>query len=230
MEALTITAWLRWGAVRRLLPSDARTVLEIGAGLGGTGAMLSRRYDYTGVEPDPISHAIAARRTSGKVKHERLEEHVGVYDLVCAFEVLEHIEDDVDALRRWREHSRRWLLMSVPMDPNRFGPADERVGHYRRYTRTSLIAALTAAGWEPAVVETYGFPAAYVLDTLRQRIAARGDGPEARLERTNASGRWLQPGSAGAPLTWAAALPFRLLQVPFRHGALGSGLVTLARR
>jgi hypothetical protein len=230
MQALTVTAWLRWGSLRGLLPRDAQTLLEIGAGLGGTGVMLSRRYAYTGLEPDAVSYATAARRTGGKVLQQRLEDHAGIYDIVCAFEVLEHIEDDVAALRRWREHSNRWLLLSVPMNPDRFGPADERVGHYRRYTRGSLIEALSTAGWKPTAIRTYGFPAGYVLDATRQVLAARSAKPEARLERTNASGRWLQPGAVAAPLTWSVALPFRALQSPFRHGDLGTGLVALAHR
>jgi hypothetical protein len=231
MQALTITAWLRWDNIRRVLPADARTLLEIGAGLGGTGAMLSRRYAYTGLEPDPLSYAIAARRIPGRVIQRRVEDHEGTYDIVCAFEVLEHIEDDRQALRLWREHSRSWLLLSVPMNPDHFGAADEHVGHYRRYTRASLASALSDTGWNARAIYSYGFPAGYVLDAARQRLAARvQQQPVSVLERTDASGRWLQPGDAFAPLTWAAALPFRLLQRPFRHSDLGTGLTALAHR
>ena len=231
MEALTITAWLRWDHVRRLLPSDARTVLEIGAGLGGTGVMLSRRYAYTGLEPDSISYEIAARRNAGRVLQERAEDHEGTYDLVCAFEVLEHIADDREALSLWRERSRKWLLISVPMNPDRFGPSDRHAGHYRRYTRDSLSRAFAESGWTPHTMYAYGFPAGNALEAVRQRVAAAGgEGSETMLERTNASGRWLQPGDALAPVTWAAALPFRLLQRPFRNSELGMGLVALAHR
>src|SRR3954470_10803721 len=99
MEPLTIRAWLRWDVVSRLMPSEVRSVLEIGAGLGSTGAMLAARYDYTGLEPDTVAQAEASRRTRGRVLNERAEDHAGSYDVVCAFEVLEHIEDDVEALR-----------------------------------------------------------------------------------------------------------------------------------
>jgi SAM-dependent methyltransferase len=231
MEALTLTAWLRWDRIRPLLPGDARTVLEIGAGLGGTGAMLSRRYAYTGLEPDPIAYSIAARRNPGRVLQQRVEDHEGMYDLVCAFEVLEHIEDDLQALRDWYSHSRKWLLLSVPMDPDRFGPADEHVGHYRRYTRATLATALSETGWSPGAIHAYGFPAGYVLDAARQRLAARIERqPDSMMERTHASGRWLQPRDAFAPVTWAAGLPLRLLQRPFGDSDLGTGLIALARR
>jgi SAM-dependent methyltransferase len=230
METLTVSAWLRWDRIRRLLPVRARTILEIGAGLGGTGVMLGRRYEYTGLEPDAASYAIAARRNPGRIVQQRVEDHEGCYDVVCAFEVLEHIQDDIEALCNWRERSREWLLISVPMNPTRFGPADERAGHYRRYTRESLSAALVEAGWTPTALDAWGFPAANLLEGIRQRLATRdGRESETMLERTDASGRWLQPSDKLAPVTWAAALPFRLLQRPFGGGELGVGLVALAK-
>ena len=230
MQALTTQAWLRWDRVRRLLP-PGESLLEIGAGMGGLGVMLSRHYDYTGLEPDETSYAVSARRNPGRVLNARAEDHDGVYDIVCAFEVLEHIEDDVEALASWRDRSRNWLLISVPSNPQKFGPADERVGHYRRYDRNTLSAALGAAGWEARELCAYGFPLGLALDAIRQRIAARRPLRDATtLDRTHSSGRWLQPPESLAALTWTAALPFRLLQRPFAATDLGSGLIALASR
>jgi SAM-dependent methyltransferase len=230
IQPLSINAWLRWAGVRRLLPSEAKTVLEIGAGLGGMGAMLARRFEYVGLEPDSVSHAIALKRIPAQIRKERLEDHDGVYDLICAFEVLEHIEDDVDALRLWREHSRQWLLLSVPMNQDRFGPWDERAGHFRRYSRATLSRALTEAGWELRAACAYGFPAGYVLEAARNLIARRGNGSATMSERTGASGRTLQPGPALAHSTWAISLPLRVVQRPFMDTNLGIGLVALAHR
>jgi Methyltransferase domain len=226
---LTITAWLRWDQVRRLLPRDATTVLEIGAGLGGTGVMLARRYVYVGLEPDFASHSVASRRLPTEVRRERVEDHHGVYDLVCAFEVLEHVERDIEALKLWRERSNDWLLLSVPANPGRFGPGDEYVGHYRRYTRESLAAALTEAGWSVHAIHAYGFPGANLLEAVRNRLARQSSAAAGMAERTGGSGRWLQPRQAFAPVTWLFALPFRAAQRPFVSGARGTGLIALAR-
>lgn len=192
------------------------------------GAMLSTRFDYVGLEPDPDSQIEADRRTHGKVRRERIEDHDGVYDLVCAFEVLEHIEDDVAALRLWRRHSAKWLLLSVPMNPARFGAADEHAGHFRRYTTRGLADALGEAGWRPLRFCSYGFPVGYALETARHRLAARRSTPETMSGRTEASGRWLQPPPSVSRLMWSAALPFRGLQRPFGSSELGTGLVALA--
>ena len=234
---LTLQGWLRFDTVERLLAGarDARTVLEIGAGMGAVGSVLARRYDYLGLEPDPESFELARRRVEaagGRVEPWPYTELAGGggFDVVCAFEVLEHLPDDAAALAAWRELvlPRGLLLVSVPAGTRRFGASDELVGHVRRYERAGLVDLLTAAGFREIEVRGYGFPLGNALKPLRDRIAARQLG---RADAgTGASGRWLQPSPARAPLTWAAALPFRYLQRPFARTELGTGLVALARR
>jgi SAM-dependent methyltransferase len=222
---LTPNAWLRWDVVRRLLDAlgEVERVLEVGAGEGALGARLARRYDYVGVEPDPRSRARARERVGTVL--EALPDDT--FDLVCAFEVLEHVEDDEDELRAWRERLRPggWLLVSVPAHERRFGPADRRVGHVRRYEPDRLAALLAETGFENSQLVSYGFPLGYGLEAARHLLAKRGEG-----EGTAGSGRWLQPSDR---LGWATRLgtaPFRLLQRPFARTRLGTGIVALARR
>src|SRR4029450_1284452 len=133
-----MSAWLRYGSIRRALAlARPRRVLEIGAGEGGLGAWLASRFDYVGVEPDQTSRAMAADRLRALGRGEMIEALAAndprLYDAVCAFEVLEHIEDDGAALRSWRERltPRGHLLISVPAHPARFGLSDRYVGHFR---------------------------------------------------------------------------------------------------
>ena len=72
-----------------------------------------------------------------------------VFDAVCAFEVLEHIEDDAGALRAWRERLRPdgRLLMSVPLYQRRYAAADRFVGHFRRYDPEPLGELLRETGY-----------------------------------------------------------------------------------
>jgi hypothetical protein len=63
---------------------------------------------------------------------------------------LEHIEDEHGALanaRRILDASRGRLILLVPAHPALYGPLDEKLGHFRRYTRRALKDALTRAGF-----------------------------------------------------------------------------------
>jgi SAM-dependent methyltransferase len=211
-------------------------VLEIGAGQGSVGAELARRYDYLGLEPDTSSFEVAARRIggAGRVLNITLEElsDANTFDLVCAFEVLEHIEDDRAALAAWIERVRPGgrLLLSVPAGPNRFGASDVTVGHFRRYDHDGLRDLLAEAGLDEIEIRMYGFPLGYALEVVRNLLVKRTASRGTREERTAASGRLFQPSERTAVLAAAASAPFRLVQRPFAGTRLGTGLVARARR
>ena len=238
---LTPRAWLRWDLVERLIAEvDPATVLEIGCGQGAFGARLAARATYTGVEPDEAAYAVARARVEaagGTVVHgtDAAVPAGSRFDLVCFFEVLEHIRDDADALDRWAGFARPGghVLLSVPAFAQRFGAMDVQAGHYRRYDPDALHAALLAAGLVDVRVLAYAWPLGYALEAVRNRMSRRalaelGDLPEPE-EFTAASGRTLQPTRPVLAASIAAAtFPFRRLQrlAPTR----GTGLVALARR
>src|SRR5688500_3683867 len=147
---LTARARLRWAVVGPLLGRLAPTsILELGWGQGGFGARLAGLAGYTGVEPDESSWAVASERVTplgGTVLHgdHRKVPEDATFDLVCAFEVLEHIADDRTTLAEWVPFARPGghVLLSVPAGPERFGPSDELVGHYRRYTPAQLAGLM----------------------------------------------------------------------------------------
>ena len=236
---LTPNASLRFAVLERLLPHDVADVLEVGCGQGAAGVRLAQRYRYLGLEPDLTSWSVARQRLAALGRGEVRNGTSAVlaedrrFDVVCAFEVLEHIEDDVAALRDWKERLRPggWLLLSVPAGQHRFGPADELVGHFRRYDAEQLTQLLSECGFSEITVRHYGFPLGYLLEFGRNRIAARR--LRARplttvAERTATSGRLLQPASRvrGAATRWGTA-PFQALQRAFP--GTGTGLIVRAR-
>src|SRR4051794_28717863 len=95
---LTVSATLRWDVVGRILDRLApRTILELGCGQGAAGVRLAARGEYTGVEPDAASWSVAAERVEPLGGTVINGDHTAVpagqtFDLVSAFEVLEHIE------------------------------------------------------------------------------------------------------------------------------------------
>jgi SAM-dependent methyltransferase len=234
---LAPNAWLRYDVVGRMLPAGVTDVLEIGCGQGSFGARLAQRCQYLGLEPDRTSWTVAERRIRaagrGEVRNIAASE-LGPqkFDLVCAFEVLEHIEDDAAALKEWSARLRPggWLLLSTPALQRRYGPADELAGHFRRYDPPAMAALLEGFGFGEIEIRQYGFPLGYLLESARNVIAQRrlGAAATSAAERTAGSGRHLQPSGRllGAATRWGTA-PFRVMQRPFPH--TGPGLVARAR-
>jgi len=238
---LSIHAWLRYSVIESLLAEiSPRSVLEIGVGQGSVGVLLARQYEYTGIDRDETVLATARDRFR---RHDvdpntlllgGLEQVEGrVFDLVCAFEVLEHLEDDVAALTEWRAHvvPGGWISLSVPANPRRFGKADEKAGHFRRYSRETLTRALTSSGFDKVRVLNYGFPVGYLLEAGRNVAARRYLRTAGSYEdRTLESGRWLQPPDGAARIMELTAWPLCRLQRPFAARELGTGVVALAQR
>ncbi len=173
---------MRWALIEPFLDDSFQSVLEIGVGQGALGCRLAERYRYIGLELDEQALAVARRRLEqGTLVHGDLDALAPEdrFDLVVATEVLEHYEDDVGALRLWRERlvPRGAVLLSVPAFPERFGPWDVKAGHFRRYERDGLAGTLRAAGFEPVAIRTYGFPLGNLLEASARRgreTAARG--------------------------------------------------------
>ncbi|MFJ9388206.1 class I SAM-dependent methyltransferase [Nocardioides sp. NPDC101246] len=238
MPPLAPRAWLRYDVVSRILDRLApTTALEIGCGQGAFGARLAQRADYVGVEPDGDSFAVAYERITRKggtvlnAMSSELEPGT-TYDLVCAFEVLEHIEDDKGALAEWVTHLRPGghLVLSVPAFQERFGPMDRHAGHFRRYSPEEVTARLEEAGLRDVEITVYGWPLGYALEAVRNRIDAKklatvGDlTPE---ELTRSTGRTFQPSSRiSGRVIAAATAPFMALQR--LRPRVGTGLVAVA--
>ncbi len=92
----------------------------------------------------------------------------GSYSAAVALNVMEHIEDDVAALRGIAAMLRPGgaVVLIVPAFPSAMSKFDRAVGHYRRYTRRSLSAALHAADLEVQAlgyVNPVGLLAWYVM-------------------------------------------------------------------
>jgi SAM-dependent methyltransferase len=235
---LALNAWLRYDALTRLLPPGITDVLEVGCGQGGFGVRLAQRYNYLGVEPDPTSFKVAQHRIElagrGEVRNLPVEAlGADTFDMVCAFEVLEHFEDDAAAVASWSARVRPggWLVVSMPANQDRLGPFDELVGHYRRYDHAMVTALLEPLGFEQVETRLYGVPLGYALETARNVVGKRRLAQaktSSAEERTAGSGRVMQPkGSALGLATRLATAPFRLAQRGFP--AHGTGLIARAR-
>ncbi len=239
---LAPNAAMRWPVVRGFVDLLApATILEIGCGLGAFGARLASRagQSYLAVEPDATSYAVAKSRiepAGGRIRNISSDAIDGTetYDLVCAFEVLEHIENDKAAIASWRDlvAPGGHILISMPAWQDRFNAWDELAGHYRRYSPDQCRELLASAGFTDIDVVVYGWPLGYATEKMRSRFATRRGLKTARdasmQKRTANSGRVLQPMSVAGVAVQAATSPFVALQRlrPTR----GTGVVVCGRR
>ena len=122
--------------------------LDFGAGAGTFAIPLARSgFDVTCVEPDE-----ELRRTleaAGLPAHARLESvPAASVDFVYSLNVLEHIEDDAGMLPVLAERLKPGgeLLLYVPAFGLLFSAMDVKVGHFRRYRKTTLRALVEASG------------------------------------------------------------------------------------
>jgi SAM-dependent methyltransferase len=237
---LALNAWLRYSVVTKVLRQlpDIDDVLEVGAGLGAVAVRLASRYNYVGLEPDAQCFEVAHKRLEALGRGQLLRGDISCielkrqFDLICAFEVVEHLEDDVAELSSWIDHLRPggWILISVPAFADRYGAADRMAGHYRRYDPEELKGLFSKVGLETPMTLLYGFPLGFLLEKVRNALSFLTEKADSWEERTAASGRWLQPRDGWGWLTMTLAAPFTVLQLPFIKTKFGTGLIGLARK
>ncbi len=132
----------------------AERVMDLGCGTGGTMRTLRGLADWTGVDVNPFAAQLAQDRSGAPVvvaAAHNLPFSDEAFDGVTALDVLEHIDDDLAALREVRRVLRRGgaLVATVPCHPILFSDHDRALQHVRRYTRTQFLDRLTQAGFVP---------------------------------------------------------------------------------
>jgi SAM-dependent methyltransferase len=82
----------------------------------------------------------------------------GAFDLVCALDIVEHVDHEDGALAELSRIAARGaaLLLSVPLHPSRWTAFDEFVGHRRRYEPERLLGKLAAHGFSVERSAVYG--------------------------------------------------------------------------
>jgi SAM-dependent methyltransferase len=200
-----------WEFIRKELktPSGAR-LLDVGCGTGAILDMLSKRFDVYGQDVSEQAVEFCRQRGLRNVFCGPLDEVIPrdtPFDLVTTFDVIEHIDDDVATLRQihalLREEGR--VLIAVPAFPSLWGPHDVVTHHKRRYVKSTLRAAVEAAGFEAEYMTYFNFfllPVALVRRTLARLAGGdRGEDLEMPPRPVNAilrvifeSEKWLLPG------------------------------------
>lgn len=149
--------------VRKHAPAGGK-VLDFGAGAGQFATPLKQLgMDVTALEPDQVlQQRLRAQGLHAVGSADEVPD--GSLDFIYTLNVLEHIEDDAQALRQLYAKLAPGgrLLVYVPAFPVLYTSMDAKVGHVRRYRKESLRAAVTAGGFiidRVGYVDSLGFPA-----------------------------------------------------------------------
>jgi SAM-dependent methyltransferase len=181
-------------ALRRHFP-HAQSLLEIGCGTGNVlGAIgeAAPALRLAGSEAHASALAFAHRRapraTLLQMDARRIP-YRDEFDVVAAFDVIEHIEDDERVLGEMYGCCRPGggAIITVPQHPWLWSYRDEFAGHVRRYRRADLLRKLRAAGFERIWASSFvtALLPLMALSRLRQKTPQRFDASsELRVGRT----------------------------------------------
>jgi SAM-dependent methyltransferase len=211
-------------AIARLgLPAHAQ-ILDAGCGSGRNMVELARLGIVTGVELSHTSVRLARERDAGEVVEGSVMDmpfEEASFDLAVSLDVIEHLQDDIGALRELRRVTRPGgaLLVTVPAYQWLWSGHDEINHHHRRYNRRTLLAAARDGGWELESFTNFSsltLPVAILLRALERFMPST---TKSSLDL------WVPP----APLNWALRQPLNLeAAVVGRGGSIPAGLSLLA--
>jgi SAM-dependent methyltransferase len=148
--------------LRRHFP-DARSLLELGCGTGFVLEALHAAFPalrLVGSELYEEGLAVARRRLPD-VELVQLDARELPYrdefDVVGAFDVLEHVDEDEAVLAEAHRAVRPGggVVLLVPQHPRLWSAMDDVAHHVRRYTRRELVAKAVGAGFDVERVTSF---------------------------------------------------------------------------
>lgn len=163
------------------LPNPCK-ILDVGCGTGGNLPMLNAYGNVTGIEMSTIAHNAAKERGTGRVLLGSFPEDLSIadekFDLITFLDVLEHLDDDLAALKAAKHllAPTGTLLITVPAFKFLWNGHDEQHHHRRRYTATQLKGVLRQAGLEPVYVSYFNmwlFPVIAAIRVAKRMVGNR---------------------------------------------------------
>lgn len=152
-----------------------RKILDVGCGGGVNMEFLKRWGEVAGI--DQSEAALSLAKQYGEVElgdAAKLPRPDSSFDLITAFDVLEHLTDDTVALKEWGRVLKTggFVAISVPAYQWLYGPHDKALLHQRRYTLPELRSKLGSTGFQP-IFSSYVFMFTFPIFVL-QRLLAKG--------------------------------------------------------
>jgi len=218
------------------------TFLEVGAGIGlMTEMFLSRGFSGYCYDLSSESRAILRTRLNQFCNQITILTELKLppntlFDYLLAFEVLEHIDDDLHALKLWSEFIKinGKIIVSVPAHQRKFSKSDELVGHVRRYEKDQLFNLLALAGYKNIKIVNYGYPITELSRLISNRLLKNNNSPEIiPIEERNLKSSYSRPSIIDnylSKIPHKIFIPFKNIQRLFYNFDLGDGMIAIAHR
>lgn len=149
-------------ALKRFFPY-AKNFLEIGCGTGFVLRGINEaipQLDLYGSElfDEGLSFARKRLPNTKLMQLDARELQVSeTFDVIGAFDVIEHIDEDAQVLEQMYKNCKQGIILTVPQHPWLWSHLDEVSCHKRRYTRKELVAKVEAAGFVVKFVSSFVF-------------------------------------------------------------------------
>ncbi|MFT5173435.1 MAG: SAM-dependent methyltransferase [Gammaproteobacteria bacterium] len=229
------------GIFAKHVPKNDYSLIEFGPGLGDISHYLAQDpscreltlVDFSQTTLNMLRERFRDSKITRFSSDDISEVPSGkTFDLVLAFEVLEHIDDDIGSLHRIFDLTAAGgqFIMSVPAYQKKWQKIDAYSGHFRRYERAELNQKLKDSGFSSIEIVDYGFPLTALMYPFRQAFY-RPNTSSSLKERSKKSGI-TRPFFASIPLWLLRPVyaPFIFLQRMFINRDLGDGFIAIAKK
>lgn len=217
--------------------------LDVACGNGYLSKHLAKK-NWVGVAIDYSAKSIVITQENlkefkkVKVKKKSFSKTSGKFNTVLMFDILEHIDDDISALRK--AHclllDNGHLIIACPSNPQEWRWDDDFYGHVRRYIQNELKEKLIKTGFKPIVCYDYTFPFFWSLRRIYTKIISnkkRVLDRERQTAQSSFSYAWNIPiVSSLLDKTSFLWLPIFIIQYVFfkNYTSLGNALIVLAKK
>ena len=226
--------WDWWFVGRRKIISNVLTenysdgkfnILEVGCGTGGNIALLENYGNVTAVESNIKALEFATKKTKVRIYQGSLPDNmplnIGKFDLICLFDVLEHIDDDLKSVKYLFEQivPGGRLIITVPAYQCLYGPHDISLHHKRRYSITRLINIMSMTGFKVQKISHFNsflFPIIFFIRIL-ERIGYRSN--LSLIKKRELSNIWLNKFLLG--ILYFEAFLLKKIKFPYGLSIIG---------
>lgn len=207
---------------------QGKVVVDVGSGSGVFSSLLSKQgKEVIGIEPNNELRTLAHMLNPDSNLFSGVAEDITTFittsvDTVVMIDVLEHVADDKAQIKKINTvlAQNGEVVLVVPAHPFLYGKRDERMGHYRRYSKSNLVTLLEESGFSIRSVRHWN-----VLGVLPYLISEKVLSKPLEVKAREAG----EVGVVGRVIRWCLYEWFRHVENTFNFGC-GLSLIIVAKK